>query len=96
MRRLRHRKILGEAIRAYRKKAALSQEALAEAAELSLNFVGEVERGNMECSVTSLVKIARALGVQVGDLVGTTNIYRSLIGKRLNRSAEILSRVPTG
>jgi hypothetical protein len=34
------------------------------------NFIGEVERGNMECSLTSMVKIANALGVRVRDLMG--------------------------
>ena len=65
----RHRKILGETIRLYRKRAGLTQEKLAEKADLHHNFIGEVERGNMECSLTSMVKIATALGVRVGDLV---------------------------
>jgi len=33
------------------------------------NFIGEIERGKMECSLRSMVKIARALGVRVRDLV---------------------------
>jgi transcriptional regulator with XRE-family HTH domain len=67
--RLRHRITLGEAIRAYRKKAGLSQEGLAERADLSLNFVAEVERGKMECSVTSLLKIAKGLRVHGWQLI---------------------------
>jgi len=67
--RLHHRKVFGNAIRGYRKKAGLTQETLAERANLHHNFIGEVERGNMECSLTSMVKIARALGVRVRDLV---------------------------
>lgn len=47
----------------------LTQEKLAEKADLHHNFIGEVERGNMEISLTSLLKIARALGVRVRDLV---------------------------
>jgi transcriptional regulator with XRE-family HTH domain len=69
MHRLHHRKVLGKAIRAYRKEASLSQKSLAEGAGLSLNFVGEVERGTMECSFTSMVKIAEGLRVRVSDLV---------------------------
>jgi DNA-binding XRE family transcriptional regulator len=57
-----------EGIRAYCKKAGLTQEDLAERADLHHNFVGEVERGNMECSLTSMVKIAKALRVRVFDL----------------------------
>ena len=64
-----HRRILGEAIRACRKRAGLTQERLAELADLHHNFVGEVERGNMECSLTSMVKLAKALKVRVRDLV---------------------------
>jgi Helix-turn-helix. len=64
-----HRRILGETIRSCRKEAGLTQEKLAEKANLHHNFIGEVERGNMEISLTSLVKIARALGVRVRDLV---------------------------
>ena len=69
MQRQRHRKTFGNAIRGYRKKAGLTQERLAERADMHHNFIGEVERGNMECSLTSMVKIARALGVRVRDLV---------------------------
>ena len=69
MQRLHYRKAFGDAIRAYRKQAGLTQERLAARAGLHHNFIGEVERGNMECSLTSIVKIARALGVHVRDLV---------------------------
>jgi transcriptional regulator with XRE-family HTH domain len=64
-----HRKAFGEAIRKYRNKAGFTQEKLAERADMHHNFIGEVERGNMECSLTSMVKIAKALGVRVRDLV---------------------------
>jgi XRE family transcriptional regulator, regulator of sulfur utilization len=66
---LYHRRVAGEAIRAYRLKAGLTQEKLAEKADLHHNFIGEVERGNMEASLTSLLKISKALGVRVRDLV---------------------------
>ena len=69
MQRLHYRKAFGDAIRAYRKQAGLTQERLAERADMHHNFIGEVERGNMECSLTSIVKIPRALGVHVRDLV---------------------------
>jgi transcriptional regulator with XRE-family HTH domain len=42
---------------------------LAEKAELHHNFIGEVERGNMDISLGSLVQIAKALNVHVRDLV---------------------------
>jgi transcriptional regulator with XRE-family HTH domain len=60
---------VGEIIRSYRKQLGLTQEKLAEKADLHHNFIGEVERGNMEISLGSLLKIAKALGVRVRDLV---------------------------
>ena len=67
--RLYYRRIVGETIRTYRKCAGLTQEKLAERAELHHNFIGEVERGNMEISLGSLLKIAKALGVSGRDLL---------------------------
>ena len=67
--RLQHRRVLGEAIRIRRKEIGLTQEKLAEKAGLHHNFVGEVERGNMETSLTSLLKIAKALKIHIRDLV---------------------------
>jgi transcriptional regulator with XRE-family HTH domain len=61
---------VGETIRTYRKRASLTQEKLAERADLHHNFIGEVERGNMEISLGSLLKIAKALGVRARDLLG--------------------------
>ena len=60
---------MGESIRTCRKQVGLTQEKLAEKADLHHNFIGEVERGNLDISIGSLVKIARALGVRVRDLV---------------------------
>ena len=65
-----YRRIVGETIRTYRKQASLTQEKLAERAGLHHNFIGEVERGNMEISLGSLLKIATALGVRGRDLLG--------------------------
>ena len=64
-----YRRIVGETIRTYRKRASLTQEKLAERADLHHNFIGEVERGNMEISLGSLLKIAKALGVHGRDLL---------------------------
>jgi XRE family transcriptional regulator, regulator of sulfur utilization len=65
----KHRKILGETIRSYRKRAGLSQEKLAEKADLHHNYVGEIERGEKAATVDTLVKVAKALGVHPRDLV---------------------------
>jgi transcriptional regulator with XRE-family HTH domain len=60
---------VGETIRAHRKRAGITQEKLAEKADLHHNFIGEVERGNMEISLGSMLKIAKALNIRVRDLV---------------------------
>jgi transcriptional regulator with XRE-family HTH domain len=64
----KHRRKLGDAVRSRRKQAGLSQEKLAEKASLSTVFISHVERGVENISVDALVRIARALKVQVHDL----------------------------
>jgi transcriptional regulator with XRE-family HTH domain len=64
----KHRRVLGEMVRQYRKQASLTQEQLAEKAGLSPKYVGEVERGCVNISVDALARIGKALAVQVNDL----------------------------
>lgn len=64
-----HRKRLGETIRAFREKAEMSQELLAERSELHHNYLGEVERGEKAATIDTLVKIAKGLRLEVSDLV---------------------------
>jgi transcriptional regulator with XRE-family HTH domain len=66
---LRHQDIIGEAIRRFRKSAKLSQEELAEKADLHPVYIGELERGEETASVSALIRISKALGVRVRDLV---------------------------
>jgi len=61
-------KILGEAIRAERIKAGLSQEQLAEKADLARNYVGNIERAEYKVTVEVLARIAKALNLHVSDL----------------------------
>jgi transcriptional regulator with XRE-family HTH domain len=64
-----YRVILGAAIREERKRAGLSQEKLAERADLHPNYVGRVERGEEHVSLAALRRIARALKVRLSELV---------------------------
>jgi transcriptional regulator with XRE-family HTH domain len=66
---LQHRRRLGETLRFLRAEASLTQERLAEEAELSAIFISRIERGIESPSLDSLVKIAKALKVRVRDLV---------------------------
>ena len=63
------RKVLGETIRTQREAADLSQEKLAELADLSRNYIGELERGETNVSIEALARVAKALRVRVRDLV---------------------------
>ena len=63
-----YRRIVGQKIRALRKQAGLSQEELAEKASLSYKYLGEVERGYVNVSLDSLMRITKALKVKLHDL----------------------------
>ena len=62
-------KILGETIRIRRTQAGLSQEKLAEKANLARNYIGNIERAEYKVTVETLARIAKALKVRVRDLV---------------------------
>ena len=64
-----YRLILVESIRAYRKQCGLSQEKLAEKAELHPVYISAVERGVKTISMDALVRIAKALDVRIRDFV---------------------------
>ena len=59
---------LGKRIRVLRVTRELSQEQLARAAGMSRNFVSSIERGNHGVDVVRLLRIAAALGVDIGEL----------------------------
>jgi len=69
MPRPRQPKILGDTIRNRRKHVGMSQEKLAEKANLHPVYIGKVERGEQWISLHALLRIAKALGVRVRDLV---------------------------
>ena len=60
---------VGKNVRAYRERAGLSQEALADAAALDRTYVSGIERGRRNPTVVVLERVADALGVRIVDLV---------------------------
>ena len=54
-------KTIGERLRKYRKDAGLTQEGLAEKADLHPTYIGQLERGAKNATLESIVKVARAL-----------------------------------
>lgn len=60
--------LLGATIRKLRKARGLTQEELAEKADIHVNYLAGVERGHRNVSTLNLCWIARGLGIHVRDL----------------------------
>lgn len=58
----------GTSVRAWRKRLGISQEELAERAELHRTYVSDVERGARNLSLESMTRIAHALRISVANL----------------------------
>ena len=61
-------KKLGQKIRIERQKRKMSQEELAELADLNRNFVGMIERGETNLTVKKLENIANVFDMNIMDL----------------------------
>lgn len=62
-------KIFGEQVRKLRKARGLSQEKLAELAELHRNYIGGIERGERNIALLNILRLAKALGVSLTELL---------------------------
>lgn len=62
-------KKIGLKIRFERMKRGLSQEKLAEMADMHKNSISYIERGETVATITTLEQIANALGIDFVDLV---------------------------
>lgn len=63
------RKPLGEAVRKRRLALGLTQEQLAEKADLHWTYISGIERGLRNVSIVNLFHIALALDMRVRDLI---------------------------
>jgi transcriptional regulator with XRE-family HTH domain len=61
---------LGTLLREARRRRGLSQQALADRAGLSRNFVAQIERGESVPTVSTLARLATALATTVAELLG--------------------------
>ena len=61
--------LFGRRLRELRKARGLTQEALAESADLSGNYVSDLELGLKVPSLTILVRLSQALGVGTPELL---------------------------
>ena len=73
---------VGVEIRRIRQAMGWSLAKLAEEADLSPTFTGSIERGTKVPTITTLVKISRALGVSTSLILGPVERGASLIDKR--------------
>jgi CheY-like chemotaxis protein/predicted XRE-type DNA-binding protein len=62
------KKTFGSSVKAWRKRLGISQEELAERADLHRTYVSDVERGARNLSLESITRMAHALAIPVADL----------------------------
>jgi transcriptional regulator with XRE-family HTH domain len=65
----REQQALGKTVRALRRGRGLSQEELGFRARLHRNYVGSVERGEMNPTFRTLLKLTVGLRVKLSDLI---------------------------
>jgi transcriptional regulator with XRE-family HTH domain len=58
----------GKKVRYYRRINKLSQEKLAEIVGVDYTYISSIERGHRNVSGINIMRLAKALKVQVGDL----------------------------
>lgn len=63
------RQKFGSQVRRLRKERSMSQEELAASSDLDRTYIGGVERGERNISIVNIQKIAKALEVQLKELM---------------------------
>ena len=64
----RVKKRFGARLRELRKARKMSQEKVALASDLDRSYLGRIERGEINVSLVNIQRIARALGVEAGEM----------------------------
>lgn len=59
----------GPVVKQVREQQGWTQEVLADQASLNRSYIGEVERGTAVPSISTVAKLAKALGVSASDLL---------------------------
>ena len=65
--------IFGENVRKFRRKLNISQEELADKADLHRTYIGMIERAEKNITLVNIEKIAKALEVKIEDLLKISN-----------------------
>jgi transcriptional regulator with XRE-family HTH domain len=82
-----------ERLKAYRKKAGLSQEQFASALNVKQYNVSDYEVGRSEPSIELLIKIAKILEISIDELLGNDNAPLSVEGKE-KKLLEVINNLP--
>lgn len=62
------RKIFGENVRKARRSKNLTQEKLADKAELHFTYIGQIERGLRNPSLINIYKLVKALNIPISQI----------------------------
>jgi transcriptional regulator with XRE-family HTH domain len=79
---VRHRRALGAAVRELRARSGLSQERLGERGNLHRNYVGAIERGEINPTLRILLKLCHGLDVPFTELAA---VYERQLASRRAR-----------
>ena len=77
--------LLGREIRGLREEKNLSQEEFAGLADIDRAYYGGIERGERNVAALNIIKIADALGVEIGKLFPSLSTLRRTKGGRGGR-----------
>ncbi len=80
---------LGREIRRRRKAQGLTLERLGEAAGLTPSYIGNIEAGQRDPSLSSMIRLARAFDSPIGELLGMPEMSADSI-----EAARLLSVLP--
>lgn len=67
----------GEYLREYRKKNNFTQQELADIVEVTMNYLGRLERGERKPGIDVLLRISDKLNVSIDELLKAESEYRS-------------------
>ena len=84
------RKELGQRIRALRKRNGYTQEDMAERCNLHWTYIGGLERGERNPTLTTLKRIADGLKVDIHSLLGRPSSEEAVLTSREKKEGNIL------